>query len=222
MPGGTALVSVLGRRLIWGAVLAAIAIAVVVVWRGQRTRQQDAPLFVTAPLDRGRIIAKVTATGTLSALVTVQVGSQVSGRIQAIYVDFNSQVKRGQVLARIDPQLFEAAREQARANLLAAQGNLEKAQAQALDAQRQYERARLLAERKLIAPAERDTAQANADGARAGVASARGALAQARAALNQATVNLNYATIVSPTDGVVISRNVDVGQTVAASFQAPV
>ena len=170
---------------------------------------------------QGRLVAKVTATGTLSALVTVQVGSQVSGRIAELHADFNSEVKKGQLIAKIDPQLFQAAVEQARANLVAAQGNLAKAKAQAVDAQRQAERARALAAKKLIAQADVDTAQSNADAAAAGVQAAEGQVAQARAALNQAQVNLAYTDILSPTNGMVISRNVDVGQTVAASLQAP-
>ncbi len=178
--------------------------------------------FETTKADRGQIIARVSASGTLSALVTVQVGSQVSGRIKNINVDFNSQVKKGEVIAKIDPQLFVAALEQARANNLAAQADLLKAKFQAADAQRQLTRAKGLSERKLIAQADIDTAQANADIAAAAVASADGHLAQTHAALHQAEVNLQYSTIISPIDGVVISRNVDVGQTVAASLQAPI
>jgi HlyD family secretion protein len=175
----------------------------------------------TAPVERGPIAAKVTASGTLSALVTVQVGSQVSGRVSELHADFNTPVKKGQLIARIDPQLFQAASEQARANLLAAQGNLAKARAQALDARRQAERTRALTEKKLVAQAELDTAQSNADAADASVQAAEGTVAQARAALHQAEVNLAYTRILSPTSGVVISRSVDVGQTVAASLQAP-
>ena len=208
------------RKLLAAAGLALLA-AAAVVWRW-RAASGDAPASIeSARVDRGRIVAKVTATGTLSALVTVQVGSQVSGRIASIGVDFNSPVRKGQVIARIDPQLFQAAVEQARANAVAAQGNLAKARAQALDAGRQLERARALAERKLVAEADLDTAQAGADAGKASVQAAEGTLAQARAALNQAEVNLAFTRILSPTDGVVISRNVDVGQTVAASLQAP-
>lgn len=177
--------------------------------------------FVTAKADRGRISAKVTASGTLSALVTVQVGSQVSGRIQSLYVDYNSPVKKGQVIARIDPQIYQATAEQARANLMAAEANLTKAKVQNQDAERQAKRANELVEQKLISQAERDTARSNADAAHAGVAAAEGTVAQAKAALNQARVNLGYTEIISPTDGVVISRSVDVGQTVAASLQTP-
>jgi HlyD family secretion protein len=172
-------------------------------------------------VDRGRIVAKVTATGTLSAIVTVQVGSQVSGRIAALYADFNSQVKKGQLIAKIDPQLFQAAVEQARANFVAAQANLAKSKAQAVDAERQYQRAKALAERKLIAQADLDTAQSNFEAAQAQVDASAGAVEQARAALHQSEVNFHYTDITSPTNGVVISRNVDVGQTVAASLQAP-
>jgi HlyD family secretion protein len=163
----------------------------------------------------------VTATGTLSALVTVQVGSQVSGRLQQINVDFNSEVKKGDVIARIDPQLFEASLQQARANLVAAQGNLARAKAQAQDARRQARRADELHVQKLVSEGERDTARSNAEGADAGVAAAQGGVAQAQAALKQAEINLAYTQILAPTDGVVISRSVDVGQTVAATLQAP-
>ncbi len=184
-------------------------------------RKPAAPRFVTVTVERGRLVARVTATGTLSALVTVQVGSQVSGRISALHVDYNSPVKKGQLIAEIDPELFKASVAQARANVVAAEGNLAKAKAQAVDAGRQLERSRALFGRQLVAQADLDTAQSNADGAQASVQAAEGSVAQARAALNQAQVNLDYTRIVSPTDGVVISRSVDVGQTVAASLQAP-
>jgi HlyD family secretion protein len=186
-----------------------------------RSRKKPETHFETVKVDRGRITARVTATGTLSALVTVQVGAQVSGRIQELKVDFNSPVKKGQVIAKIDPQLYSAAVEQARANYIAGQGQLEKAKFQAVDAKRVYERNKQLYERKLIAQADLETSQATADAAQAQVAASQGQLEQAKASLHQAQVNLNYCTIYAPTDGVVISRNVDVGQTVAAALQAP-
>jgi len=180
-----------------------------------------APRFETVAIDRGPITAKVTATGTLSALVTVQVGTQVSGRIKEILVDFNSPVKKGQVIARIEPALFQAAMESARANYLAAQGSIAKLEAQAENAKLQYDRAEQLFERKAIAQADLDTARATMRAANGDVVAAKGNMEQARAALNQAKVNLDYTTILSPTTGVVISRSVDVGQTVAASLSAP-
>lgn len=203
--------------------IAALAVlAAVGGWRALGSRGDGEEFkYSTVPVARGKLVARVTATGTLSALVTVQVGSQVSGRIQALHADFNSQVKKGQVIAELDPQLFEAAVAQARANLAAARGNLARARAQAADATRQARRAEDLFGQKLVSQAERDTAQANAESAEAGVAAAEGGLAQASAALQQAQINLAYTVIRSPTNGSVISRSVDVGQTVAASLQAP-
>jgi HlyD family secretion protein len=203
-----------------------IVVGVVVVvgafgWmRFREARANSQVHFETAKVDRGRIVSKVTATGALSAIVTVQVGSQVSGRIAALHADFNSAVTKGQLVAKIDPQLFEATVAQARANLVAAQGNLAKAKAQAVDAERQYKRNVTLAERKLIAQADLDTSQSNADAAKAGVDAAAGSVEQAKAGLHSAEVNLAYTDIISPTDGTVISRNVDVGQTVVSSMQA--
>jgi HlyD family secretion protein len=205
----------------WIISFAVLAAGGVFAFRYFRSTRDEGPRFETTKIDRGRITARVTATGTVSALVTVQVGSQVSGRIQQINVDFNSPVKKGQIIAKIDPELFRAAIEQARANFVASKGNLAKAKAQAEDAARQAERTKQLADRNLVAPADRDTALANAAAAAAQVEASEGELQQAEAALHQASVNLTYATIVSPIDGVVISRNVDVRQTVAASLQAP-
>ncbi|HEV8376894.1 MAG TPA: efflux RND transporter periplasmic adaptor subunit [Candidatus Polarisedimenticolia bacterium] len=209
------------RRKYWilAGVLTAVAVA---AYFGLSLGGKKSELtYETAKVDCGRIVAKVTATGTLSPLVTVQVGSQVSGRIQALYADFNSTVKKGEVVAKIDPQLFEAEVRQARANLSAAQGNLTKSKAQALDSKLQYERAQSLAKQNLVAEADLDTARANAEAGAATVTASEGGVEQARASLHQAQINLAYTTIYSPTDGTVISRSVDVGQTVAASLQAP-
>ncbi len=209
------------NKWFWVVVAVAVVAGGIGWWRVHEAKVKGTWHFETAKIDRGKVVAKVTASGSLSALVTVQVGSQVSGRIAALYADFNSKVKKGELIAKIDPQLFEASVAQARANYVAAQGNLAKAKAQALDAERQYKRSVTLAERKLIAQADLDTAQATADAAKAGVDAAVGSVAQANAQLHSAEVNLAYTDIISPTDGVVISRNVDVGQTVAASLQAP-
>ena len=210
------------KRRIYYTIGAVVLVAAAIgIWRWRAGASKPGLQIESAKVDRGRIVAKVTATGTLSAIVTVQVGSQVSGRIAELNADFNSQVKKGQLIAKIDPALFQAAVEQARANYVAAQGNLAKSKAQAVDAERQYQRNKALAERKLIAQADLDTSQSNSDAARAQVDASAGAVEQARAALHQTEVNLAYTDIRSPTNGVVISRNVDVGQTVAASLQAP-
>jgi HlyD family secretion protein len=206
-------------RWIIATVVVAAGVAGVLAY--QRAHQTKAPKFVTVPLDRGRIVARVTATGTLSALVTVQIGAQVSGRIAEIHADFNSPVKKNQVIAKIDSQFFQAAVEQAKANLVAAQGQLVKSQAQAVDAERQATRSKQLREDKLVAQADLDTAESNAAAARAQAAAMQGAVEQAKAALHQAQLNLEYTVITSPINGVVISRAVDVGQTVASAFQAP-
>jgi HlyD family secretion protein len=172
-------------------------------------------------VERGDVVGRVTATGALSALVTVQVGSQVSGRISNLYADFGQRVTRGQVVARLDPQLFQAAMEQARANRDAAVGALHESITKADNAKKQLARAEELKSKNLIAAADFDSAELQAASLAAAVDTARGDLEQARANLHQATVNLGYATVISPINGVVISRNVDVGQTVAASLQAP-
>jgi HlyD family secretion protein len=207
------------KRAIVAAVVVLVAGAAVYFYL--HSRKPAAIHFETAKVTRGNITARVTATGTLSALVTVQVGSQVSGRISVINVDFNSPVKKGQIVAKIDPQLFAAAMENARANVVAAEGQLAQSKANAKNLDLQRERSRKLREQNLVAQADLDTAEAAADAAEANVHVQEGQLAQARAQLHQAQVNLDYTTIISPTDGTVISRAVDVGQTVAASLQAP-
>jgi HlyD family secretion protein len=209
------------KTLLW---IALAAVAGYMLYRSrpwQKSPEDQAAKFETAKVDRGPIVAKVTASGTLSALVTVQVGSQVSGRIKDILVNFNSVVKKGQIVARLDPQLLVAALAQARANYNAALADLQKSKVQAKDAQRQLARQRSLNERKLTAQADYDTSETNAEVADAQVLSSQGRVEQTVAALNQAQVNLDYATIESPIDGVVISRSVDVGQTVTASLQTP-
>jgi HlyD family secretion protein len=175
----------------------------------------------TANADRGSITIKVTATGNLSALLTTQVGSQVSGRVQQLFVDYNSAVKKGQPIAKLDPLLFAAAVQQARAVYLAAQSNLQKDRVQEANLKVAYDRANRLKTELVIAQSDFDTAHTNYNIAQAQVNADESSLESARAALDQAQANLGFTTILSPINGVVISRSVDVGQTVAASFQAP-
>jgi HlyD family secretion protein len=209
------------RLLVWIAALSLVAAAVVgVVW-ALRNPSEPEIRFETAPVERGRLTSHVTASGTLSALVTVQVGSQVSGRIEKLFADFNSVVKKGDVIAKIEPQLFQADVSKARANLVAASGNLARARSEADLAERQLARAKGLRAEGLSSQAELDTAEAAVTSAKAQIEALKGALEQARAAVQQAEINLAYTTIKSPIDGVVISRSVDVGQTVAASLSAP-
>src|SRR5262252_2302331 len=184
------------RRKLFAGIGVAAAIVLIGFFGFVRPRLGRSDVrFDTVPIQRGKLVAKVTATGTLNALVTVQVGAQISGRIASLFVDFNSPVKKGQVIAKIDPQLFEAALQQARANYLEAEGNLSKAKVQALDAKRQYDRAKGLKDRGLVSQAEVDTAETNYLAAKAQVEVSLGAVEQARAARDQAKINLDYTTI---------------------------
>lgn len=184
-------------------------------------KENGAPQYKTATLQKGDLDAKVTATGTVNAVTTVLVGTQVSGTINALYVDFNSPVTKGQLLAQIDPATIQAQVDQAVASLLSAEANLKKAQASLLDARRTYERNKQLMANNFIAQSDLDTSETNAQAADAQLDAAKAQVLQGRAVLSQAQTNLRYTRIVSPVNGTVISRSIDVGQTVAASFQTP-
>jgi HlyD family secretion protein len=205
----------------WALFAALAAAAAVAISRYVRTQAAPIVRYQTAPMDRGPIAAKVTASGTVSAITTVLVGSQVSGRIEHWYADFNTPVKKGQLIATIEPSLFRAAVEQAKANLASARAAHAKAVAARVLAERNYSRELALFAQNLAARLDLDAAEAQAGSARADVEAANAAMLQAQAALAQADLNFSYTQIHSPIDGTVISRNVDVGQTVAASFQAP-
>ncbi|HJV36318.1 efflux RND transporter periplasmic adaptor subunit [Geomonas sp.] len=179
------------------------------------------PQYKTLKVERGTILSTVSATGTINAVVNVQVGTQVSGTISKLYVDFNSQVHKGQPIAQIDPALFQSAVQQSRGNLLSAQAALSKAKVTLADAKRTLGRNKQLLEQGIISQSDLDTAQTAYDSALAGISAAEASILQSRGALKQAETNLAYSTIRSPVDGIVVSRNVDVGQTVAASFQTP-
>ncbi len=210
------------KKLGWIIGIVVVVAGVLAYWRYGRGPATPPIQYKTAVVTKRRIVGKITASGTLSATVTVQVGTQVSGRIQSLNVDFNSPVKKGQIIAKIDPLLFQAAVQQASANYLSAKASLVRARAQALDADRQYARLKTLKDQGLASQQDLETGETNASVAKASVDVAQAALAQSAASLNQAQTNLSYTTIVSPIDGTVISRNVDVGQTVASSLQAPV
>lgn len=189
----------------------------------------------TVPVTRGDIVDTVGATGTVQAVTTVQVGSQVSGNIEWLGADFNSIVTKGQVVARLDPSIFDAQLRQvqanlsqARANLTRANSELDRTKVQLLDAQQKYARAVELSSRSLIAPSDLDAAKVAVDSATASVASqqasviqSQAAVTQAEASVNQSQVNRDHTIITAPIDGIVTQRSVDVGQTVAASMSAP-
>jgi HlyD family secretion protein len=207
--------------LTWSIVLFATVGLAGAAWVYYRKHQPPLVTYQTTAVARRRVVGRVTATGTLLATVTVQVGSQVSGNVQKLLVDYNSPVKKGQLIAKINPLLFEAAVEQARANYASAKATVQSAKAQSDLARKQLARVDALEKENLAAKQDVDSAQSNADVTAAQVEVAIAALAQSQAQLHQAETNLSFTNIVSPIDGIVISRSVDVGQTVAASLQAP-
>jgi len=218
------------KWLLLAGALAAVALFVVLGLNHTPQAQH-----FTAKVDRGDIHDVVEATGTINAVITVQVGSQVSGTISKLFVDFNSRVHKGDLVALIDPALFKGAVQQAsadvenaKANLVAAQANLEKAKAAFVQAKADNERTVGLTKSGITSQQQLDLAKANYDsanaavgGAQANVTQADAQVSQKEAALAVAQTNLNYTVIRSPIDGTVVARNVDVGQTVAASLQAP-
>jgi HlyD family secretion protein len=213
-----------------GVLLAAIALLTAFKYESKNT-----PQYFTEKVQKGDIQNVVQATGTINAVTTVQVGSQVSGTIQTLSADFNSHVKKNQVIAQIDPALFKGALLQAQANLanaqanlVAAKANLDKADAAAVQAKLDLNRYTTLAQQGIVPTQQLDSARATSQSADAAVGAAKAAVTQASAQVQQnsaavkiAQANLDYTTIRSPIDGTVIARSVDVGQTVAASLQAP-
>ena len=193
------------------------AIALVYFLRGG----DASPRYLTAAVTRGAIVRSVIATGTVNPVTTVQVGSYVSGPIQAIYSDFNSPVKAGQLIAKIDPRPFQVKVDEAKAALDNAKAQLLKDQADMAYKKITYERNARLLQAEAISQDTLDSAESSYRQAVAQVALDRANIEQQQANLHDATVNLDYTNIVSPVDGTVVSRNVDVGQTVAASFQTP-
>ncbi|HYL10138.1 MAG TPA: efflux RND transporter periplasmic adaptor subunit [Candidatus Acidoferrales bacterium] len=251
--------SLRNRALLVASPLAFALLVGLWVFRGRQTTQ-----YYTAKVDKGDISQVVSATGTINAVITVQVGSQVSGNVDKLFVDFNSHVKKGALIAQIDPAIFAAQLEQAqadlhnseanvqslqaaietqRADLLAQQAGVEKAQAQLGDAQLQWKRNKGLADQGIVPAQQADTLKAVADAALASLheaqamyeqskaklnssianlAQAKAQVEQKRATVNLARLNVDHCKIYAPIDGTVVARNVDVGQTVAASLQAPV
>ena len=179
------------------------------------------PVVTTQPFSRGDIVDAVSATGTLEAVETVEVGTQVSGVVRELNADFNSIVRKGQVIARLDPQLIQTQIEQQSANVMRAQADVERMNVSQADAEQKLERAQQLNARSLIPRTDLEAAEVNVQSAKAQVKAAQASLTQAQAQLKNQKVNLGYTTITAPIDGIVISRNVDAGQTVAASMNAP-
>jgi HlyD family secretion protein len=174
-----------------------------------------------AKVERGDLRVSVSATGTVQPFMLVQVGTQVTGTIQKLMVDFNSKVKANEIVAQIDPAPFQTKVDQDKANVARAQADVIRVKAQLIQAEKELVRARELQKKELISPSDLDAAVATFDSLAAQVKVAEAGVAQAQASMESSMVSLRYTTIVSPIDGIVISRNVDVGQTVAASLSAP-
>jgi HlyD family secretion protein len=207
------------RNLILTALCLLLAAAGYAYWRSADDEAKDG--YVTEKIERGTIASTVTATGTVNPVTTVQVGTYVSGPIQAIYVDYNSPVKKGQLVAKIDPAPFAVKVRQAEADVANARAKVQKDLADLELKKLTLQRNQDLRAKNLISQNDVDTAKSNYDQAVAQLALDRASVQQTEAALQAARINLSYTDITSPVDGVVVSRNVDVGQTVAASFQTP-
>ena len=233
----------------WAGLALLVVLVTAGAWYWFGIKKPDAPQYRTATIEKGRLVASVSATGTLAAVVSVQVGSQVSGQLKEVLVDFNSQVSKNQLIARIDPESFEyrvrqaqadldAARAQVatqQANIAAQRAALSQVEVTLADARRDLERKEQLSDKKFLSPAEVDksramvnsmveqqkSAVAQVDVARANAGNAAAVVKQREAALSQARVDLERTSIRSPVSGIVIKRSVDKGQTVAASLQAP-
>ena len=207
-------------QIIGVALLLSIA-AGVFVWRG-KGKSGKAVRYLTAPAQVGDLKETVTATGTLKGLDSVDVGSQVSGKIVKLYVDFNDKVTAGQVLAEIDTTSLQSRVEQSKAQVNAADASLVLAKATQAQTKAQYQRSVDLSQKGLISSKDLDAAKADADRASASITSATAQATLARASLKDAQTQLGYAVIKSPIDGIVLSRLVEAGQTVAATMSAPV
>ena len=208
------------RQAVWIAGILAIGVFIggYVFFSGER----KAPIrYRTAPVERGTVVSVVTATGTINPVVSVQVGSQVTGKIQSLHADFNSIVKAGEVVARIDPAVYEARRDQAAATLANAQAALTKARVDLAQRKRELDRVKSLLGQQFVSQNDVDVAATAYEGAQAQIDVSSAQVKQAQASLDAAELDLKYTVIRSPVNGIVIARNVEVGQTVTAGFQTP-
>ena len=205
-------------RLLVGAG-SAVIIAVAILYTIRATTKTHQ--YETVGVDRGDIVAKITATGTINPVITVQVGSQVSGRIAKIFADFNAHVEKGQVIAQLETDIYQSRVEQANANFELGQAQTEESRVSLRDAENNLRRIINLSKGLVASERELEIADTNHKGAKAAFSAAVAREKQAQALLASAQLDLEHATIYSPVDGIVISRNCDVGQTVVASFQTP-
>lgn len=205
-----------------GLILAVIAIGLAIGGYVFFNGERKVPIrYRTAAVDRGAVVSIVSATGTINPVVSVQVGTQVSGMIKSLHADFNSRVKAGDTVAVIDPEPFKARRDQAASNLEMARSNVARAKSDLSQRKRELDRVQSLIVQQFVSQNDVDVALTNHQSAEAQVKVAEAQVKQAEAALNSAELELKYTTIKSPVDGIVVARNVEVGQTVASSFATP-
>lgn len=208
------------RKFLWAAIVLVIAL-----WVGNYfffdEARKGAVEYRTAPVERSSIVATVGATGTINPVTSVQVGAQVTGKIVSLHADFNSVVKAGEIIARIDPALFQARRDQAAANLANARATLAKFQTDLAQRKRELDRMAVLFKREFVSRNDLDVATTAYEGALAQVDVAAAQVKQAQAALDSADLDLKYTVIRAPVNGIVIARNVEVGQTVTSGFTTP-
>jgi HlyD family secretion protein len=210
------------KKGIWIAIIFVVIVGSVLGFTLIRKGRNGVVKYRTEPVSRGDIEAVVVTSGTLNPIELTDVGSQVSGKIDKLYVDYNSQVTKGQVVAELDLDPLKMQVEQSEANYKSRAASLERAKVTLENLKSKYERAQSLFDKKLIAIEDKELAEANYLNAKSDVISAEASLSQAKAQLDLSNVNMSYATIRSPVDGVVITRKVNVGQTIQASYQAPV
>jgi HlyD family secretion protein len=212
----------MNKKIVIGIVVLVVAAGIVFGFTFFKRNNNNGLQYALAAIDKGTVTALVDTTGTLNPVTIVDIGSQVSAKIENIYVDFNSQVKAGQILAELEQLNFQTKVQQNEANYLSSVAAVEKSKVSLENSERKRERAKSLFEKELISYEEFESAEVQYFSAKADLQSSEARLQQAKAQLDTSKVDLTYTIIKSPIDGVVINRNVNVGQTVAASFQAPV
>ena len=206
------------KLIVFVIILAALGSA---GWAYYNNKNKIEPTVTSLAVTRGNVIEVVQATGTLQAVTTVNVGTQVSGVVQELYADFNRIVRKGEVIARLDPSILQVQIESQEANVARSNADLERLRVTLDDAKQKYQRAKELFDKQLVPRTELETAEINVRSTEAQIKSSEASLVQSKASLNTAKVNLGYTVITAPIDGIVIQRSVDPGQTVAASMNAP-
>jgi HlyD family secretion protein len=209
------------KKVVIGIVVLVVAAGAILGWSLLKNNKTSVAKYRLDKVTKGDLEALVTTSGTVNPITKVEVGSQVSGKIDKMYVDYNSQVKAGQILAELERLPFQTRVSQSQANFLSAQASLEKSRVTLQNLKAKYERSLSMAAANLISADEKEAAEANYLGAKTDVQRAEASVAQAKSQLESSRLDLSYAIIRSPMDGIVISRNMEVGQTVQASFSAP-